>query len=278
MAFPETQASLIVRLAAGGSERDWQQFLNDYWAPLVRFAIRSGRLPLDQAEDIAAETMTVLVRSQLLSRWHDRPAGKLRGLLCGVVRNLLSNKQRIAWGRRRLIQKVAEAGGVPDVLVTCESAEPTMSDSDTFYHVWVDELLANTMKRVLRELHAEGRGDYFRALYGRICEDLSAAQIAAALRVQPADVENFIRVAKGRLSRCLEAEVRRHVDRYSSAGEQEADYQREWDRLHTHLARSGGLDGAIRLEASQMDRLPSASRRSASFLAACAELTAAKKT
>lgn len=47
MTFPDTQASLIIRLSGGGSETDWQQFLSDYWGPITRFAARRGNLPLD---------------------------------------------------------------------------------------------------------------------------------------------------------------------------------------------------------------------------------------
>ena len=31
MAFPQTRITLVQRLAAGGSEDDWQVFFRDYW-------------------------------------------------------------------------------------------------------------------------------------------------------------------------------------------------------------------------------------------------------
>src|SRR5437879_4084689 len=38
MSFPQTRPTLIERLAAAGEERDWQEFLTDYWGPICRFA------------------------------------------------------------------------------------------------------------------------------------------------------------------------------------------------------------------------------------------------
>ena len=272
MSFPNTQASLIIRLAQGGSETDWQQFLSDYWGPVTRFAARRGNLPLDLAEDVAGEVFVVLVRSTLIARWRDEQSGRLRGLLCGVVRNLLSNRHRLEQGRKRLLQDAALAGGIPEILPVSETSDPETEDLDSFYQAWVDELLSAAMRQVLAELQAEGRGDYFRSLYGRICEGLSAEEIGNALGLPAATIENQLRIAKGRLSRCLSNEVRRHVESYSTPETVQADFESEWSQLGLHLEKFGGLEGAIRLEAASLDRLPSDVRKSESFMAASAEL------
>jgi RNA polymerase sigma factor (sigma-70 family) len=272
MSFPNTQASLILRLAQGGSETDWQQFLNDYWGPVTRFAARRGNLPLDRAEDVAGEVFVVLVRSRLMARWRDEGSGRLRGLLCGVVRNLLSNRHRLEQGRQRLLQDAASAGGIPQILPVSETSDPETEDLDSFYQAWVDELLSVAMRQLLTELQAEGRGDYFRSLYGRICEGLAAEEIGNALGLPPATIENQLRIAKVRLSRCLSNEVRRHVESYSTPGTAEADFENEWSQFGLHLERFGGLEGAIRLEAASLDRLPLDVRKSESFMAVSAEL------
>jgi RNA polymerase sigma factor (sigma-70 family) len=272
MSFPNTQASLIIRLSQGGSETDWQQFLSDYWGPVTRFAARRGNLPLDQAEDVAGEVFVVLIRSTLIARWHDDQSGRLRSLLCGVVRNLLSNRYRVEQGRQRLLRDAASAGGIPEVLPGSDTLDPGTEDLDSFYQAWVDELLSTAMQHVLAELQAEGRGDYFRSLYGRICEGLSAEEIGAALGVSAATIENQLRIAKGRLSRCLSNEVRRHVESYSTQETIETDFENEWSQLGLHLEKFGGLEGAIRLEAVSLDRLPSDVRKSESFIATSTEL------
>jgi hypothetical protein len=175
-------------------------------------------------------------------------------------------------GRQRLLQDAASAGGIPEILPVSETSDPETEDLDSFYHAWVDELLSAAMRQVLAELQAEGRGDYFRSLYGRICEGLSAEEIGNALGLPPATIENQLRIAKGRLSRCLSNEVRRHVESYSTPETAQADFESEWSQLGLHLERFGGLEGAIRLEAASLDRLPSDVRTSESFMAASAEL------
>ena len=277
MSFPDTQATLILRLSRGGSDADWQQFLTDYWGPIARFAARIGNLPLDQAEDVAAETFLVLVRSPLFARWQAQQTGRLRGLLCGVVRNLLSNRRRVEKGRQRLLTAAADAGGIPDALAVSPSAEPATEDIDTFYRAWVDELLARTMRELLEEYQAAGKGDYFRALYGKICEGLPAAQIAAALEIPVTSVENYVRAAKAQLTRRLGDEVRAHVERYSSADSVGAEFAGEWARLHEHLEKFGGLEEAIRQEAASLDSLPENLGESPSFLATRAQLRQANE-
>jgi DNA-directed RNA polymerase specialized sigma24 family protein len=255
-AFPETRPTLIARLASGGSEADWKQFLADYWGPVVRFVARAGQLPLDQAEDVASETFQVFLRSPLLARWVGTPTAKLRSLLCGVVRNVLSNRRRVAQGRVQALKRAIDAGNLSaaphDDLA---DAEPATADVDTFYAAWVDDLLASTMRGVMTELHAEGKGDYFRALYGRVCEGLSAAELAEALGASPSEIENYLRVARSRLRRKLDSAVRDHVQRYSPDLEVAAEFHHEWNALEAYLQRYGGLEQAIRREAESPDHM-----------------------
>ena len=255
MSFPDTRPTLIARLASGGSDADWQQFVSDYWGPVVRFISRAGQLPADQAEDVASETFLVFVRSPLLARWVGTPTARLRSLLCGVVRNVLSNRRRVDQGRMQALRRAIEAGDLPAMPTSAagDAAEPAVSDVDTFYAAWVDELLASTMRSVMKELHAEGKGDYFRALYGRVCEGLSAADLGAALEVSATEIENHLRVAKSRLRKNLEAAVRHQVQRYSSEPDLAAEFRNEWNQLEQYLQRFGGLEQAIRHEVESAD-------------------------
>ena len=88
MSFPETRHTLIHRLATGNTEADWQEFLNDYWAPVCRFAQRRAGLRLEDAEDTASLTFEALISNQLLVRWVAKRSAKLRTLLCSVVRKI----------------------------------------------------------------------------------------------------------------------------------------------------------------------------------------------
>ena len=81
MSFPQTRVTLIQRLASGGNEEDWGQFLRDYWGPICRFSLRFGALNLDEAEDVASDTFAVLLEKRLLDRWVSNRSAKLRTLL-----------------------------------------------------------------------------------------------------------------------------------------------------------------------------------------------------
>ena len=114
MVFPQTRVTLIQRLASGGSEEDWGQFLSDYWGPICRLSLRFGARNLDDAEDVASQTFEVLWERRLLVRWVSNQTAKLRTLLCSVVRNILSHRNRLRVNRDRLWQDfVDRLDGLP---------------------------------------------------------------------------------------------------------------------------------------------------------------------
>ena len=265
MSFPETRPTLISRLTEDSNCGDWDQFLKDYWGPIVRFARYVGHLPVDHAEDVASETLLLLVKSNLLARWQSSPSGKLRSFLCGITRNVIANRQRVEAGRRRLLADVVEKGAPLGAIAVSDSSELVLRDEDVFYRAWVDDLLSRAMQTLLAELYGEGRGDYFRALYGRVCEGLSASDIGEALGVPPATVENYLRIARARLTRELQSAVREHVERYSPAADVEAEFQREWAELGDHLEQFGGLEESLRREAANRAPFPAKAQLSRSF-------------
>ena len=97
MAFSQTRQTLIHRIAAEGSQRDWHQFMGDYWLPVCRFAQRRANLTIDDAEDVASATFEAVLRNRLIERWTTNRASKLRTLLCTVVRQILANRARGRW-------------------------------------------------------------------------------------------------------------------------------------------------------------------------------------
>jgi RNA polymerase sigma factor (sigma-70 family) len=245
MTFPPTRHTLIHRIAATGDEAAWGQFVADYWGPLCRFALRRGRLPLDQAEDVTAETFLVLVRNRLLARWIDQPSARLRTLLCAVLRNLLSNRFRVEQGRAELLR----AQG-PDLAaqgrVWLGPEEPSAEQQDAFYGAWVEELLQLAVEALFAEYHVQGKGDHFRVLYGRLCEGQTAKAVADALGWSVSQSENAYKHAVRRLRQRLEELLREHVARYCREVEEEDELQAEWGQLREHLERHGGLEMAVR--------------------------------
>lgn len=244
MPFPETRLTLIQRLAQQGGADDWRQFHRDYWGSVCQFARSAGRLSAVDAEDVTSLTFQILLDGQLLDRWTNSPTAKLRSLICTVVRNILANQQRVAVNRQELIrshvaelQRYRELG---DGVIACET------EDDLFYQAWADNLIQGVIEQLLDECQSSGKGDRFRVLYGRVCEELSIREVAQLLQLSEAAVDNYFRQMRARLTDLLGQTVLDHVKRYSSIGEAEDEYRREWDRLGSYLLRQGGLESAIR--------------------------------
>jgi RNA polymerase sigma factor (sigma-70 family) len=254
MAFPQTRHSLIERLAGGGDEADWRDFLEDYWGPVCRFARQRANLTLEDAEDVASETLEAIVKNNLLSRWSTDRSAKLRTLICAVVRNVLSNRARVEVGRARIVR---EHAGELDRYAAADGVNPddaSTEATDAFYAAWADDLVQQAVDGLLAEYNAARNGDCFRILYGRLCEEMPMSEIAAALKLTPAAAESQFRKAKERLSERLQELVRGQVGRYSSPDEAEDEFVVEWSKLRNHLSEHGGLDAAIRRSSSQIPR------------------------
>lgn len=257
MSFPETRHTLVQRLVASGNEGDWRQFLQDYWGPVCRFAVRRGCNNLADAEDVASQTFQALLTNQLLARWTTTQSAKLRTLLCSVVRNVISNKARLEQGRQRLMQGHLDQGGDLAGMV-----DAPIEQIDAFYAAWVDEVLAKAVERLLEGYLQTGKGDYFRVLYGRICEEMPMKDVAESLGIKVASAENYFKAARKRLGDLLEEDVRSHVERYSALGTSDDEFTAEWTRLGEHLAAHGGLEAVVR-RASEATLQPADQRRQA---------------
>lgn len=246
MNFPTTRYTLIQRIATSTAESDWAVFLADYWRPICRFAARWGRLSLHDAEDVASVTMETVIRNGLLARWTKDRRARLRTLLCAVVRKVLANSSR---KRRR------EVDGIRDYVDEL-SAELKFDElvseaipggeSDAFYEAWAEELLQAAVESLLDDYHREGRGDYFRVFYGRVCEGMAVKDVADLLNLKITDVDNFYRHARNRLETRLRELVRWHVARYVATSETQHEFDNEWTRLGDFLTQHGGLEETLR--------------------------------
>lgn len=252
MAFPNTQLSLIERLAGGGSDNDWRTFLEDYWGPVCRFARQHASLNAEDAEDVAAEVLEAFVKNGLLARWSANRSAKLRTLICTVVRNVLSNRNRVAAGRARVVR---EHGGQLDRYL--ESSEEsgdaaTRATDEQFYAAWAEDLVHQAVEGLLLEYGQAGCPDRFRVLFGRLCEAMPVSDIAAALKLTPAVVETHFRQARQRLTELMQEMLRSRVNRYSSAEQADDEFTVEWARLGKYLQEHGGLEAAVRRSHSQL--------------------------
>ena len=238
MGFPQTRLTLIQRLTSSSAEEDWQSFLKDYWGPICRFSLRWCARNLDDAEDVASETFEVLWEQRLLVRWVANRSAKLRTLLCCVVRNILSHRNRVRASREQRLCDLAEhcdrLNQVPDEQV------------GVFYAAWVEDVVQRAVESLAADYCRKGRVDYLRVLYGRLCQGLSIAETAKTLKISPAAVDHYFRHAKKQLAEKLEQLVHRQVQSYCPAEEAEQEFVAEWQRLGQYLSEHGGLEEAVR--------------------------------
>lgn len=278
MAFPQTRHSLIRRINDTASEQDWRQFLADYWEPVCSFAAKRGATSWHDAEDVASQTFEALLSNDLLRRWMDQPTAKLRTLLCRVTINVLSNRARVTRGRQRLLKELAQAGSSAGVINIGPAHEVSTEDADVFYGAWVTQVVQRTVDNLMLELHRQGKGDYFRVLYSRVCEAMTARQVGESLGLKLTSVENYFKAAKKRLSTELETSVRDHVDRYSDEADSEEEFRLEWSRLSEHLSRIGGLELAVKRAHEEGKLYNNSNRRSDAFLTTTKRLETRSET
>lgn len=245
MNFPQTRQTLIHRLANNANEQDWHRFLNDYWQPVCRFARNRAGLNADDAEDVAAEVFQAILQNRLLCRWASDRCSKLRTMLCTVVRHVLGNRARVQQGRKKLLKdnayELREGANWP----TIQKPDAPVEQIDLFYSAWVEGLLVRAVETMMREYHQTGKGDYFRVLYGRICEGMSMPEISRTLKIDTMRAENYFKAAKKRLGTILEEQVRAYADHYCEGEQVEVEFQAEWRAMGEFLVGNGGLEGAI---------------------------------
>ena len=265
MSFPQTHLSLIQRLASGGTEEDWQGFLKDYWGPICRFSLRYGARDLDNAEDVASETFEVLWEQRLLVRWASNRSAKLRTLLCSVVRNILSHRNRVRTSREQRQEDLAEH---------LDGLNRTSDKHvDAFYAAWVEDVVQQAVEFLAAEYCRKGQVDYVRVLYGRICQGMTIAKAAEALRISPSAVDHYFRNARERLAEKLGQLVRRQLQCYCPADEAGQEFATEWQRLGQYLAEHGGIEEAVRQAYDLLDPVQARKQRAVGLTKAVTRMT-----
>lgn len=216
-----------------------------YWMPLCRFARFRAGVDRSVAEDVTSQAFEILLTKRLLAKWMTHRSTKLRSLLCAVVRNVLSNRVRVQQRRKQIIKERGPELVDRADLSSIVSQDASTEDIDALYASWADQLLATTVEGLLRQLHLAGKGDVFRVLYGRVCEQKTSAEVARTINIPNTTAEYYYKEARKQLSDLLESQLREHVARYSPAADQDQEYAAEWARLGEHLKEHGGLEESI---------------------------------
>ena len=92
--------------------------------------------------------------------------------------------------------RLDDRGALPLVTALNAPAEQV----DAFHAAWVEELLQQAVEAILAHYHAEGKGDFFRVLYGRLCDAMTMPEIAKALGVTVGQAENAFKHARKSLA------------------------------------------------------------------------------
>jgi RNA polymerase sigma factor (sigma-70 family) len=273
MSFPQTSKTLIFRVVNEGNQQDWHRFLSDYWMPVCRFAQQRANLQICDAEDVASETFEAVLANQLLRRWMADRNSKLRTLLCIVVRHILSNRARVQKGRHKLLAENAPELLARADLPTIKAMDEAVQYIDEFYAAWLEGILMQSVESLMNEYHRTGKGDYFRVLHGRICEQMSNPEIADALQIKRTDVENYYKAAHKRLGTKLKELLYEHVQQYCHQQQPDSEFEAEWIKMGQFLQDHGGLEEVIAKVFKNTDSTEMAQRQQQAVTATLERLT-----
>lgn len=238
MSFPDTRLTVIHRLAASGSDDDWRRFVSDYWGPVFHFCLRRDAGRRDAAEEITADVFETLWLNDLLARWTDNRAAKLRTLICTVARNLM-------------VQRFRSTKSVESLSVEPADAD---AESDCFYAAWAEDLLRRSLDQVAAQYRREGQSDYLRVFLGRTSEGLSIRDVADSLGLPPSAVDHHYRHVRDRLRDELAQLLREQVAKCCVPDDVETEFAREWEALHRHLQQRGDFDQVLRESFTLLNR------------------------
>jgi hypothetical protein len=135
------------------------------------------------------------------------------------------------------------------------SLEVGAEEVDAFYAAWVEEVLQQAVDELLADYHQGGKGDYFRVLYSRVCEEMTMVEIGQALNLKTSSVENYFKQARNRLAKKLQGLVRDHVLHYCPQAELDTEFDAEWGRLGRYLHAHGGLEQILRQSSQREEPL-----------------------
>ena len=190
----------------------------------------------------ASLTFEAVLTNRLLARWMMNQSARLRhaSLLGRAQRHIQSSPRE---SRTRANSERTRRVGLTRRFHPESAASEQL---DIFYAAWVADLLEQTVDSLLDELHRAGKGDYFRVLYSRICEEMSMPEIAEALSIPLTSVENYFKAARNSWQPRW-----KHGSGPTSAAmhpklTSQQDFDDEWRQLGEYLATHGGLDDVLR--------------------------------
>jgi RNA polymerase sigma-70 factor (ECF subfamily) len=188
--YPETRASLIVRLKGRADQEAWREFVEIYRPVVCRLARRKGFQPAD-ADDLAQQVLSAVAAA--VGRWEPDPRrGRFRSWLHRIAHNLIVNALT-----RRAPDRAAGDTAAHDLLDRQPAAEGP--DSDLFRV----EARREVFHWAARRIRPEFQADTWEAFWLTAVEGRPAAEVAERLGKKAGAVY----AARGRVMRRLKEAV-----------------------------------------------------------------------
>ena len=204
VSFPDTRASLILKIADARNARAWDEFARLYQPVVYRLARRRGFQDAD-AEELVQEVMLAVARA--VEGWVPDPErGRFRVWLQRIARNLMINfltrRKHQVWGTGDSgMQRLLEA--------ECESDSAV---SQMFEVEYRREMFGCAAEQV----HRDVKENTWQAFWLSTVEDLPALEVARRLGMSIGSIY----IARSRVMARLRAEVRRMKEAQETASEE----------------------------------------------------------
>jgi RNA polymerase sigma-70 factor (ECF subfamily) len=186
----ETSLSLLARVSTQPQAADWERFTSLY-EPLIRGWLRKREVLNHDADDLAQEILTVVVR-KVNNFEHNGRTGAFRTWLRTITVNCL----RDHWRSRK--SKPAGAGGSDMQELISQLADPASALS----RLWDQEHDRYVMQRLLELLESQFEPQTWLAFQRFALENIPAAEVAAELGI----TSNAVFIAKSRVMARLRQE------------------------------------------------------------------------
>ena len=188
--YPETRASLIVRLRDRSDQEAWAEFVEVYRPVVYRLARRKGLQDAD-AEDLAQQVLSAVAAA--VDRWEPDPArGRFRTWLHRIAHNLIVNA---------LTRRAPDRGTGDDGAHGLLDRQPAREGPDS------DLLRAESRSEVFqwaaRQIRGEFQSDTWMAFWLAAVEGRPVAEVARELGKRPGAVY----AARGRVMRRLKEKI-----------------------------------------------------------------------
>jgi RNA polymerase sigma-70 factor, ECF subfamily len=174
--FPDTRASLIVRLSNSQNDEAWHEFVRLYEPVVYRLARQRGFQHAD-AEELVQEVMLAVARAA--EGWVPDPErGRFRTWLHRIARNLMVNfltrRKHQVWGSGKSdVQQMLEAE------CDAQSAVTQMFEA---------EYRRETFRWAASRVHREVKENTWQAFWLSTIDDLPAAEVARQLKISVGSV------------------------------------------------------------------------------------------